>query len=129
VEVLRAWKVIAEARALRQVEASTAPPSPFGAAYARVERDMPHLLAEMRKDLANDPLVREFIVIKRVWSYNYDPRKRIFTYYHEEHESLLEKLQILENHGLVYSAKFNDVDRFRFAEEFVDYLRASSPGP
>lgn len=128
VDELRRWKSIAEAQALRDVEAGTLPPSPFGAVYMRLERDMAPLLAEMRADLASSPFVREFIVFKRGLVYNHNPRKQIFTYYHDDHDSLLEKMQILENHGLVVDARFNDVPRWHFTEEFVDYLKASATG-
>lgn len=47
---------------------------------------MGELLAEMRADQANDPLSREFVVLKRNWSY-WPPGDEI-AYYLDDHPKL-----------------------------------------
>jgi hypothetical protein len=46
--------------------------------FARLEGQMPKLLSEMRADLGEHPLVREFTLLKRCWTYC---REREFQYY------------------------------------------------
>jgi TIR domain len=93
--------------------------------YTKISTLMPQLLAEMRKDLSEAPLAREFIVISKVVAYWYDPNKKIFTYYFEDHPELDGKLRILENFGFVRDVRFNQVPRFVMEEKFVDYLTTS----
>ena len=87
-----------------------------------LERKLPELFAEMRADLETSPFTHEIILIGKKWIYNHDPSKPVFMYYFEDHQNLTGKLSILQNHGLVQDIKFNDVDRFIFTEEFVNYL-------
>ena len=81
---------------------------------------MPALLEEMREDLRNYPTSREFVVLKRSWVYN--SQDFYLAYYLDEHEDLEGKLQVLANLGLVREVTHNNVHRFLFAEQFVDYL-------
>ena len=81
---------------------------------------MPALLEEMREDLRNYPTSREFVVLKRGWVYN--SQGFYLAYYLDEHEDLEGKLQVLANLGLVREVTHNNVRRFLFAEQFVDYL-------
>ena len=83
---------------------------------------MPELMAEMRKDLANQPLCRELIAISRRVTFCYPSDRSMFTYYLEDHTDLLSKLMILQNHGLLRDIRHNDVPRFAIEEEFADYL-------
>lgn len=88
--------------------------------HARIERLMPDLLSEMRKDLTKHPTTREFVVLKRGWVYN--RRGFYLAYYLDEHDDLEGKLQILENLGCIREITYNSVRRFVFEEHFVDYL-------
>ncbi len=81
---------------------------------------MPALLEEMREDLRNNPTTREFVVLKRAWVYN--SHGPYLAYYLDEHEDLEGKLQVLENLGHVHDITYNNVRRFLFQEDFVDYL-------
>lgn len=83
-------------------------------------------LFEMRADLQKSPFIREFVLLGKQWSYNADPNNPIFHYYFEDHPNLKGKLSTLENYGLIKDARFNKVDRFRFTEDFVNYLRKQS---
>lgn len=83
---------------------------------------MPELIAEMRYDLSKHPLCREFIILSKKWCYNYDPNKKILSYYYEDHDGLNEKVGILENLGFVDDIAFNDVDRYSMSEHFADLL-------
>ncbi len=81
---------------------------------------MPALLEEMREDLRNHPTSREFVVLKLAWVYN--SGGTYLAYYLDDHEDLEGKLQVLANLGLVREITYNNVRRFLFEEELVDYL-------
>ena len=80
------------------------------------------LLAEMRQDLAEYPLRREFVVMKRSWSY-WAKGDELF-YYYDDHADLDDKLRILENEGLVRDITYNNAKRYVLSEELADYLGA-----
>jgi len=96
-----------------------------GIPFDQLEKQLPELFAEMRQDLKQHPLMREFVLLGKHWIYNPDPNKPVFHYVFEEHEHLRDKIRILENYKLVRDIKFNNVDRFVFTEEFVRYLQNS----
>ena len=126
---LRGWKRLAEELAIREVEGGPRKAQHVGARtaqaarIARLEKQMPQLLEEMRRDLAEFPLRREFVLLSKRWSYW--PGGNEFAYFFEQHEDLEDKVQILKNLGLVIDITLNDVLRFNFTEEFVDYLTGS----
>lgn len=120
--VLEGWK-----RAAERAAAVALTQGPSGADHslpglAKVERLMPALLEEMREDLRNHPTSREFVILKRGWVYN--SHGFYLAYYLDEHEDLEGKLQVLENLTLIREITYNNVRRFVFDEEFVDYLTA-----
>ena len=88
--------------------------------YKKIEKLMPKLLAEMRKDLSRNPTTREFVLLKRGWIYN--SQGPYLVYYLDEHDNLEGKMRILENIGFIREITFNNVRRFVFEEIFVDYL-------
>ncbi|KQS99261.1 hypothetical protein ASG42_27890 [Rhizobium sp. Leaf391] len=45
-----------------------------------------------------------------------------FTYYHEDHDELLAKLQICEHYGAIYDIRRNQVPRWNLSEDFAEYL-------
>ena len=94
------------------------------AAFSKAERQMPELLAEMRKDLAENPLGREFVILKKTW--RYWAKGNELVYYYEEHPDLDNKLRILQNLGLIEDIAFNDVARYVVSEEFAEYLTDQS---
>ncbi len=125
---LRDWKRLAEERAIKEVEgggrrttpAAAAPDAGHAARIARLQKQMPELLAEMKKDLTEHPLLREFVLLKKGWSYWAGGDELM--YYFEDHLDLESKVRILANLGLVNEITFNDVARFLMTEEFVEYL-------
>ena len=98
VDTLRDWKSRAEAAAARELEQRFRRFPDRSAVFERMERLMPALLAEMRQDLAGHPLRREFVVIKRSWSY-WAKGNELF-YFYDDHPDLDDKLNILENEDL-----------------------------
>ena len=100
---------------IRQQQGGTIPE------YPELEKTMPELLVEMSADLKQNPLIREFVILHSKGNvYNGDG---VFIYYEESHEHLGPKLHILQNHGLIVDHKHNSMDRYRFTEEFVKYLK------
>jgi len=121
--VLEGWKRAAErsaAIALIQGRNSSSASQP---GLAKIECLMPALLEEMREDIRNNPTTREFVILKRSWIYNSDGP--YLAYYLDEHEDLEGKLQVLANLGFIREITYNNVRRFIFQEEFVDYLAAT----
>jgi predicted nicotinamide N-methyase len=86
---------------------------------------MPELLAEMRKDLAERPLGREFVISRR--SQRYWACGHELVYYLDDHAELMNKLRILENAGMVSNITYNNVDRYVLSEELVEYLTSTPP--
>lgn len=122
VEKLMDWKKDAEKRAKQEIEGTIpASTNPQSSKFVKIERLMPELLSEMKTDLSNFPLVREFILFSRNWVYNGGTRQ-FFTYFFEDHKDLKSEIQILENLGLVKEITFNNVDRYIMSEDFADYL-------
>lgn len=117
-ELLSEWKRLAEMRAylaLRGMEVVAK------RGFDDLERKMPDLFMEMRQDLVSEPFIREFIVFSKKWCYGGQDRPHFF-YFLEDHEHLLGKVKICENYGAVVDVAFNDVARYEFTEEFVEYL-------
>ena len=81
---------------------------------------MPALLEEMREDLQNNLTASEFVILKSTWSYN--SSGPYLVYYLDEHEDLEGKMEILANLEFIQEITYNNVRRFLFQEEFVDYL-------
>lgn len=75
----------------------------------------------MRQDLVSSAFTREFICKTKKTTFISDGTP-LFQYFFEDHDELLGKLQIMENYNAIYDTSINSVPRFRFAEEFVDYL-------
>jgi len=89
--------------------------------FSDLEKKGPQLFAEMREDLAERPLVREFILLSKKWSYN-PGSTPFFVYYYEDHEYLLSLMTIMQHADAIYDVAFNDVPRYNFTEDFVSYL-------
>jgi hypothetical protein len=118
VSLLRDWKTFAEAAAAVELRGYSVRK---GRDFLALERKLPELLAEMRADLKLKPFTREFIVLSRKVTYNPGPIP-YFTYYLEDHDELLAKLQICEHFDAIYDAQRNNVPRWNFSEDFADYL-------
>lgn len=114
VELLRKWKTIAEAGDEREAARM--------ADFDKMEKMMPALLEEMRKDLADNPFKREFVVLSNRWTFNGD----CLMYHFETHDHLGDKVTILCNHRLIVDITDTNVKRYRFTEDFVDYLTQAS---
>lgn len=116
--LLRDWKAFAEAAAAVELRGYSVRK---GRDFATLERKLPDLLAEMRADLKLKPFTREFIVLSRNVSYSHGPTPT-FTYFLDDHDELLAKLQICEHFDAIYDVRHNSVPRWNFSEDFVDYL-------
>jgi predicted nucleotide-binding protein len=88
--------------------------------FLKLEQTMPDLLDEMRKDSTEYPLTREFVLLKKTWGFN--QQSNVFKYYFEDHPDLIDKIHILENHGLIRNVTSSNVERYRISEEFAGYL-------
>jgi len=105
---VREWRAHAEAMAARDLaRRGGAPPEKF----ARLERLMPELLAEMRDDLKSSPFMREFVVYKKGLSFWNDGTA--YEYTSADEPTLLSKIQIMENVGLVRDITNKNVKRYR----------------
>ncbi len=122
-EILRQWKAESERLSGEALEVRPGSEEYRDDPFSKIERLMPDLLAEMRKDIAQYPLCREFVALKKSWSF-WPPERTVFTYYYEDHDELEGKLRILENLGLIRDIRHNAVARFAIEEQFADYLAA-----
>ena len=111
---VREWKARAEAIAARNLERRSGPPPEK---FARLERLMPELLEEMRDDLKVNPFMREFVVYKKglaFWNGG-----TAFEYTSTDEPTLLSKVQIIENVGLVRDITNNNVKRYRMSVVYL----------
>ena len=83
---------------------------------------MPDLLDEIRKDLRERPLTREFVLPKKIRTYW--PGGQEASYFYEDHPDLENKVRILQNYALVREITFNDVKRYVLTETLARYLGA-----
>lgn len=112
------WKTFAEAAAAVELRGYVVRK---GRDFASLEAKMPELIEEMRADLRAHPFTREFIALSKRVSY-WSGEIPHFTYFFEEHEELLAKLQVCEHYGAIYDVRRNDVPRWNFTEDFAEYL-------
>lgn len=89
--------------------------------FADLERKLPNLLAEIRQDLSEDPLVRQIILLSKRFMYT-PGITPYFVYYYEAHEKSDSMLKIMQHYGAVYDISFNDMPRYNLTEEFVSFL-------
>ena len=121
-DVLRQWKVLAEKSAARELEYRRSTDTDSGQVFIELERIMPDLLAEMREDLTEHPLSREFVVLEKGWTYSASGHE--LAYYFEDHAELENKLRILLNHDLIQDITHTNVSRYVISEKFAKYLGA-----
>lgn len=95
---------------------------PSESIFTDIENLIPELLAEMKKDLREYPVAREFIITPTGAVDNEDENNLILQYFFEDHSWLRSKLRILENHGLIYEITYNNTLRFVISEELAAYL-------
>ena len=122
VDGLRDWKARAEEAAARELEQRLRRHPDSAELMERMERLMPALLAEMRQDLTAHTLRREFVVLKRSWSYWAKGNELV--YYYNDHADLDDKLRILENERLVHDITYNNAKRYVLSEQLAEYLGA-----
>jgi hypothetical protein len=122
VSTLRHWKQLAESAAARELEQRLRRFPNRSEVFHRIERLMGTLVAEMRQDLVESPLRREFVVLKRSWSYWGKGNELV--YFYDDHPDLDDKLRILQNEHLIRDITHTNVNRYVLSEEFADYLGA-----
>ena len=75
------------------------------------------------QDLLQYPLRREFVLLQRSWTYNGAGYE--LCYFYDDYNDLEGMISILCNYNLVRDITFNNVKRYIFLEELVDYLTQS----
>ena len=88
--------------------------------FTRLESKVPKLLAEMRQDLHDYPLTREFVLLKRAWIYLGEGND--FQYYYDDHPDLNGQVRILQNYGLIEDISDSKTKRYVISESLADYL-------
>jgi hypothetical protein len=88
--------------------------------FQKLEKLMPGLLDEIRQDLLVYPLRREFVLLQRSWTYNGAGHE--LCYFYDDHADLDGMIRILCNYNLIRDITFNNVKRYAFLEELVEYL-------
>ncbi len=118
---LEDWKRTAEAAATREIEQPLIARTQDRDLFTKIEKLMPDLLTEMRKDLSEHPLTREIIILSRSWVYS-STKERDTIYYYEDHPDLEDKLRILQNHRLIQDIRYTNTPRYVMSERFAEYL-------
>jgi hypothetical protein len=96
-------------------------PAPVGPSsqFLEIKRRMPGLIEEIKSDLEEDSLVREFFVLKHKGLRLGMTSKKRFIYYEDDHENLRGMLDILENCGYLVDVTPGNAPIYRMTEEFV----------
>ena len=118
--LLHSWKARAELKALLRLEARR-PDISLGP-FERIQLLIPEFLAEMAVDLVNNPIKREFALLKKGWGYS----GHGFRYYYDDHPDLDDIVRILQNYGLVLDITSGTAKRFVISEELAEYLATCS---
>lgn len=107
--------------------------------FERCRKQMPELFAEMRNDVASNPLKSGFVLIdvriaygrfrEEPLAYYMNDDRRDETYRDEGrevlvHSHLLDKVKVLESAGFVRDITHDSAPYFRMSDEFKDLLRA-----
>jgi len=121
VEILREWKRLAEEDARYELEVGFGRVESRDIIFRKIEELMPDLLEEMRIDLGNYPLRREFVLLKKEWDYWAKGTELI--YFFNEHPELDNKINILINYNLIREITYNNVKRYSLSEDLVEYLK------
>lgn len=102
----------------------TVPPSSAnpeeGEVFAHLEATVPDVLQELRKELQEDPLIRDIICLERK-SISYGWLDTHLMFSEEEYKDIRRKLQVLVNAGMIRETK--EGFAFRISERLVRYLR------
>lgn len=112
------WKGFAEAAAAVELRGYVVRK---GRDFAGLEAKMPELVDEMRTDIRSSPFTREIIALSRRVTYG-GGTVPYFSYFHEDHDALLAKLQVCEHYGAIYDVRRNEVPRWNLGEDFAEYL-------
>ena len=124
VDKLKNWKELAEENTIKEIEGTkNKHPDTSNenvSHYQKVEKLMPGLINEMKKDLSDFPLRREFILLSKSWAYS--GGGEILIYYFDDHPELKSKIRILQSYGFVDEITYNNVDRYIITEDFAEYL-------
>lgn len=125
VDLIRRWKSDAESQALSKVEGRhrTKQTTDLNV-FKKLEKLMPELLNEIRQDLLQYPLRREFVLLKKSWTYWAGGNE--LCYFYDDHNDLDGMIEILCNYNLIREITFNNVKRYIFLEELVEYLTENS---
>jgi hypothetical protein len=119
VGMLRDWKETAERMAWLEARGFAVS---HKAQFGSLLRKIPNLISEIRADLSGTPLTRQFILMSKMHIYN-SGSTPFFTYYYEDHDELDSKITIMVHSRACYDISFNQVPRYNFTEEFVDFIQ------
>lgn len=107
----------------REQEAAAARDRQFQEAFNRSRR----LCEQMRSDVntAELSMIRSFYVLRSRRLVFNAPSERYLAYYEDEHEQLRDQIALLEDDGAVTLVRDGNCPQYRFAEDFVAWLRSS----
>lgn len=122
---LKEWKATSEAMTRGELEQRRDFTAEGTQKFRKAEQLMPVLLMEMRRDLAEYPTRREYVLLpnRRI---GYWAKGNELYWFSEDHDELLSKLQVLGNLGLIREITYNNVKRYLVSEELADYLTTTT---
>ena len=93
------------------------------AKFSKLYELMPELLVEMKDDITDDEthLIKEFYILHGRGQSGPTDRER-FVYYKDEHDNLLNKLDLLEENGFIDDLTVSNIPIYRMAEDFIQLL-------
>ena len=90
----------------------------------QLKEQMPDLITEMREDLSREGCesIREFFVVSNRRIAMGRSNKPRFSYYADEHDDLMGKLDILENMRLIEDVTSGNTPIYRMSEPLVELV-------
>lgn len=92
--------------------------------FINLAQQMPELITEMKDDLSKPEymVIREFFILPSDKAIFNSGGESCLFYYEEQHENLMHKVKLLENHGFIYDVTHTNAPKYRMVDEFVDYV-------
>jgi len=77
----------------------------------------------MKNDISspNFTLAREFVILPNK-NVIFNNTQNMFIYYEADHSELINKIDMLKEHGFIRQARFTNIPIYRFSEEFRELL-------
>jgi hypothetical protein len=93
------------------------------ARFEAVRRQIPDLIADLRGEIVEHPLIRDFLIVPNK-DCMFGSDTPAFFYYETEYPEAAQQTRLLAAHGYVEDIQTGHFAKYRITESFVEHLRA-----